>query len=109
MAKRKKEMSQEEVEISRIVLPKGNQVFGVVLQLLGSGRMMVRCSDGKDRICRIPGKIRRRLWIKPGDVILVQPWQVQGDKKGDIVVRYTPTQINWLKRRGILEKDFDII
>ena len=106
---KKKELTQEELEISRITLPKGNQVFGVVIQLLGSGRMLVRCSDGKERICRIPGRIRRKLWIKPGDIILVEPWPVQGDKKGDMIVRYTPTQINWLKKKGLIPEDFEIL
>ncbi len=95
-----KEKTQEEIEIERIRIPKENEVFGIVEQMLGGDRMLVNCEDGKERICRIPGKLRKRVWIKPGDLILVQPWKIQGDKRGDVIFRYTPTQVNWLKKKG---------
>ena len=95
-----KEKTKEEAEIERIRIPKENEVFGRVEQMLGGDRMLVVCEDGKERICRIPGKLRKRVWIKPGDLILVQPWKIQGDRRGDVIFRYTPTQVNWLKKKG---------
>jgi translation initiation factor 1A len=83
-------------------MPKDNEVFGVVERMLGASRMQVRCKDDKVRICRIPGKIRRKIWIKEGDVVLVKPWDVQGDEKGDVVWRYTKPQVNRLINKGVL-------
>ncbi len=103
--KKKNEMTQEEIEISRIRYPTGNEVFGIVEERLPGDKMRIKCSDGKTRICRIPGKIRKRVWIKVGDVVLVQPWKVMTDKRGDIVFRYTQTQINWLKRNGYVKDE----
>jgi translation initiation factor 1A len=96
----KKKLSQEEIEIAKIRIPKGNEVLGVVESLVGGDKAMVKCDDGKNRICRIPGRLRKRVWISPGDVILVEPWKVETEKKGDIVFKYTPTQVSWLKKKG---------
>ncbi len=77
-------------------------MLGVVEQMLGASRMLVRCSDGKTRIARVPGKIKRRMWIKEGDVVIVKPWIVQSDKKADIVYRYTKTQVDRLQSAGLI-------
>ncbi len=95
-------------EIIRVPLPdrsKG-QLFGVIEQALGAGWMDVRCEDGKVRRCRIPGKLKRRMWMRVGDVVIVQPWPVQTDERGDIVYRYTRTQVDWLLRKGKISQDF---
>jgi len=99
----KKEMTQEEMEIARIRLPKEGEVIGIVEMMLGGDKMKVICDDGKTRICRIPGKLRKRVWVGAGDMVLVQPWKVQTDERGDIIFRYTPTQANWLRRKGYLK------
>ena len=60
----KGEEISEEGEIIRVRMPRRGQVLGEVEQLLGDRRMSVKCTDGHTRLCRIPGKIRRRIWIK---------------------------------------------
>ena len=74
-----------EEEIVRIKLPKHNQSLGIVDQRLGASRMKVKCLDGKTRICRIPGRLKRKLWVREEDIVLVEPWELGGDKKGDII------------------------
>ncbi len=66
-------MAQEEQgqEVIRVRFPKGNEVIGLLEQRLGSSRNNVKCLDGKTRICRIPGRLRKRLWVRPGDLVLV--------------------------------------
>jgi len=93
----------EEFQI-RVPLPKGREVFGLVEQRLGSSRMKVRCLDGKQRICRIPGRLKRTLWVRENDVVVVEPWEFGGDDKGDIVYKYRPIQVQWLKSKGHLKK-----
>jgi|SRR3989338_8634965 len=107
MSKKKEEEARQEQmqqEISRIKLPRGREVFGVLEQRLGASRMRVRCLDGKTRICRIPGRLKRRLWVREGDILVVEPWEFSGEEKGDIVYKYTPTQIYFLKNKGYLKK-----
>lgn len=61
---------------------------------------MVKCTDGKVRLCRIRGKMKRRVWIRMNDTVLVAPWDFQSDKRGDIVWRYTKAQAESLKSEG---------
>lgn len=100
---KREEPPQEEIEISRIKLPHQGEVLGIVEQLVGGDKLKVRCDDGNIRICRIPGRLRKRVWIKSGDLILVQPWSVQSNERGDVIFRYTPTQANWLQRKGYVK------
>jgi len=37
------------------------------------------------------------------DVVLVKPWELQGDSKGDIIFKYTKAQAGWLRRKGYLD------
>lgn len=78
-------------------LPKENETLGIVIGLMGGSRMRVTCKDGKERMCRIPGRMKNKVWVKEGDVVIVEPHEIEGDKKGDIVWRYNPIQARWLK------------
>jgi len=64
--------------------------------------MLVKCIDGKTRNCRVPGRLKRRLWLREGNIIIVEPWEFD-DGKGDILFKYNPTQVQWLKRKGYLK------
>ena len=99
------ERKQRELdEMRRTPLPREGQILGICEQRVGGSRMRVRCWDGKTRICRIPGRLKRRLWIREGDVLLIEPWELNQDTKGDVVFKYKPVQVNVLKRKGILKK-----
>lgn len=101
--KKKKTREVNGEEIIRTRVPKGDEVFGIVEQLLGYCKMYVRCSDNKIRICRVPGRLQRYMWIKRGDFVLIKPWEVQSDKRGDVLYKYTRTQVYWLKSKGLLK------
>ncbi|MFH0874377.1 MAG: translation initiation factor eIF-1A [archaeon] len=96
-------------EIRRVHLPRGIQVLGLLDRRLGGSRCSIRCMDGKTRVCRIPGRLKRSLWVREGDIVLVEPWELAKDDKGDIIFKYTRGQVELLKRRGLLAKldEFD--
>ena len=87
-----------EQELNTLVLPSPNDVLGVAVKLLGFDRVLVKCQDGHERLCRIRGKMKRRVWIREGDVVLVSPWDFQSDKRGDLIWRYTRAQAEQLRR-----------
>ncbi|KYH39153.1 MAG: translation initiation factor eIF-1A [Candidatus Hecatellales archaeon B24] len=93
---KRKVLSEE--ELKELVLPGEGQVLGVVTKMLGYDRVMVTGNDGKERLCRISGKLKRRVWIREGDIVLVSPWDFQRDTRGDIVWRYTKNQAEWLRK-----------
>lgn len=103
MGKDKNQPTQEEIEISRIRVPRQNEVLAVVESMVGGDRLRAKCDDGNERICRIPGKMRKRIWIRAGDLILVEPWVVQSNERGDVAFKYTSTQANWLRRKGYVK------
>ena len=96
-------------EFVRVRLPhkKDGEIFGIADQLLGASRIKVMCADGKSRMGRIPGKIKKRMWIREGDLLIVQPWEFQ-DVKANILYRYTKTQSMYLSRKKMLPKAIDI-
>jgi translation initiation factor 1A len=91
-----------EVDLGNIQLPVANDVLGIATKMLGNDRLLVNCQDGRQRLCRIRGKIKRRIWIRVGDVVLVSPWDFQADKRGDIMYRYRRNETAWLRNKGIL-------
>ncbi len=96
--------SEGEQQIFRVKLPRGKQTFGVLEQRLGGSRMRVRCMDGKVRICRVPGRLKKKLWVREGDILLIEPWLLGGDEKGDVIFKYTSNQADWLRKNGYLKE-----
>ena len=109
MDQRKKQKYQEEQpQIMRAPLPKGREVIGIIEQRYGGNKMKVNCLDGKERNCRVPGRLKRKLWLRPNDVVIIEPWELD-DTKGDVLLKYHSNQIEWLKRNDYIkteEKEF---
>ena len=93
----------------RVPLPnrKVNEMFAIADQILGGRRVRAVCEDGDSRLARIPGKMRRRQWVREGDLIVVQPWDFQ-DEKANVCMRYTKTQSLYLSRKGVLPEIVDL-
>ena len=92
-----------EEEIIRVRMPNKGELLGTVLSLLGGGRMEVKCDDGFNRVCRIPGRMRRKIWVRVGDLVLVQPWEVQSQERADVIWKYSKAQSAWLEKKGYLK------
>ena len=98
-----KKGNSNEGEVVRVRLPRGNQTLGLLEQRLGASRTRIKCIDGHTRICRIPGRLKRYLWVREGDIVLVEPWELNGDEKGDILYKYRRNQVNMLRKKGYLK------
>ncbi|HLD00589.1 MAG TPA: translation initiation factor eIF-1A [Candidatus Nanoarchaeia archaeon] len=95
---------EEETPVIRVRIPQGKEVLGLVQTRLGGSRMKVLCLDGKERICRIPGRLRRALWVREKDVVIIEPWELGGDNKGDVVYKYrSKAEVDFLKKKGLLK------
>lgn len=93
----------------RVPLPnrKVNEMFAIADVILGGRRVRSICEDGQTRLARIPGKMRRRQWVREGDLITLQPWEFQ-DEKANVCMRYTKTQSLYLSRKGVLPEIVDL-
>ncbi len=94
----------EEGEVLRVKTPRGREVMGIVDIRLGMGKSRIRCFDGKERICKVPGAKKRRLWVRPNDTVIVEPWEFGGDAKGNIIYKYRPIEVSWLKKKGFFKE-----
>lgn len=97
-------MEQQE-EVVRVRLPRDDELIGEIVEMLGASRYKVACTDGRVRICRIPGKLRRVLRglignLHVGDLLLIKPWSIEPAEKGDVEWIYTRTQAAWLRKKG---------
>ena len=104
MKSKKNKNRQNEEKIIRVRLPKGEEVIGIIEQRLGGNKMFVNCLDGKKRNCRVPGRLKRALWLRPGDVVIIEPWELDKDR-GDVIFKYRTNQIEWLKGKGYLKSE----
>ncbi|MFX1257159.1 MAG: translation initiation factor eIF-1A [Promethearchaeota archaeon] len=125
MAKKKKKQGKrgkshsastpQEIVPSRIKMPfrKNGEMFARVVDIYGNDRMEVFCEDGKHRVGRIRGKIKKRVWIRKGDLVVVNPWEFETETKDklskcEISWRYTKSEISWLTRNNRIPSILDI-
>ncbi|WP_313693649.1 translation initiation factor eIF-1A [Halorarum halobium] len=80
-------------------MPDDDEVFAEVTNMLGANRVKVRCADGTERTARIPGRMQKRIWIREGDIVLVEPWDWQ-DEKADVAWRYEKAEADQLREEG---------
>jgi len=90
-----------EAHLKELVLPEQGELLGRVQKISGGNQVLVRCTDGVVRLCRIRGKMKRRMWIREGDVVLVSPWDFD-PKRADIVWRYIKDHADWLENNGYM-------
>mmetsp|Transcript_49806 Transcript_49806/g.75778 ORF Transcript_49806/g.75778 Transcript_49806/m.75778 type:complete len:158 (-) Transcript_49806:88-561(-) len=83
------------------------QEYAQVLRMLGNGRIEATCFDGQKRLCTIRGKMRRRVWINAGDIILLGLRDYQDDK-ADVILKYSADEARRLKSFGELPESAKI-
>lgn len=92
-------------ELVRVKTPNraDGEMYGIIIQMLGFDRVRVRCEDGEIRIGRIPGRMKKRVWMRVGDTVVIIPWDFQTEEKCDVIYRYRGNELDWLQKRGLLK------
>jgi translation initiation factor 1A len=93
--------TDEQFAPRRVRQPRKGQVIGLVIERLGGNRMSVKSIDGKTRNCRVPGRFKRRFWLRAGDPVIIEPWP-DDDSKADIVHQYKKGEKFQILKSGIL-------
>ncbi|MFZ0830750.1 MAG: translation initiation factor eIF-1A [Thermoplasmata archaeon] len=96
-------------EVGRLPLPRRDrgEIFGVASQLMGAARIRVMCEDNLSRMGRITGKMKKKMWVREGDLLILRPWGFQ-EGKCDILFRYSRTQATYLARRDLLPSSVNV-
>jgi translation initiation factor 1A len=104
MVKKKKGMREEKSDTFPLPNEEEGTMLCVVQQNIGGGFLQVLCTDEQVYKAWIPGKMRRRVWMREGDVILFLPWGTR-DMKGEVVYRYSRDQVKKLIEMGLLPEE----
>ena len=75
--------------------------------MLGNGRVRVKCFDEVERVGHIRGKMKKKVWIGCGDLVMCSLRQFQKDKC-DIILKYSPDEIRQLKAMKEVPEDYQI-
>ncbi|THW19738.1 nucleic acid-binding protein [Aureobasidium pullulans] len=81
--------------------------YAQVVKMLGNGRLEAQCFDGEKRLGHIRGKLRKKVWINQGDIILLSLRDYQ-DEKGDVILKYNADEARSLKAYGELPESAKI-
>ncbi len=110
----KKHNKKQSTNIQRELLLKSDGMeYATVIQVLGNGRMRLRCFDGKERLGILRGAMHKRVWVSVGDLVLAGLREFE-DGKCDIVHKYTPEEARTIgpsdEEKAVEEDDivFDI-
>jgi len=68
---KKKAKTDEGAAAALMIERQADQQVARVTKVLGNRNMQCYCNDNKVRICRVRGKLRNRVYIEQGDVVLI--------------------------------------
>uniref|UniRef100_A0A7S0WGT9 Eukaryotic translation initiation factor 4C n=1 Tax=Hemiselmis tepida TaxID=464990 RepID=A0A7S0WGT9_9CRYP len=106
--KNKKKINRDlEKEKGELIFKEIGQEYAQILRMLGNGRCETYCFDGIKRLCHIRGKMRKKIWINIGDIVLIGIRDFQ-DQKGDIILKYSSGEARSLKAYGELPSSIQI-
>jgi len=99
--KNRRRGKNENEEKRELQFKEDGQEYAQVLTMLGNGRLKAACFDGTNRLCHIRGKLRKKVWVNQGDIVLVGLRDYQNDK-ADVILRYSADEARNLKAYGEL-------
>lgn len=92
------------VKVTILCIPFLPEEYAQVVKMLGNGRLEALSYDGTRRLALIRGKMRKKVWISQGDIILLSLRDFQ-DNKADVIMKYTPDEARALKSQGELPEN----
>nr|CAG8583488.1 7086_t:CDS:2 [Entrophospora candida] len=104
---RRRGKNENESEKRELVFKEDGQEYAQVIKMLGNGRLEAQCFDGEKRLAHIRGKLRKKVWINQGDIILISLRDYQ-DSKADVILKYTTEEARNLKAYGELPENAKI-
>ncbi|GAO51463.1 hypothetical protein G7K_5563-t1 [Saitoella complicata NRRL Y-17804] len=104
---RRRGKNENEDEKRELVFKEDGQEYAQVTKMLGNGRLEAMCFDGERRLAHIRGKLRKKVWINQGDIILLSLREYQ-DEKADVIQKYNADEARNLKAYGELPENAKI-
>mmetsp|Transcript_16092 Transcript_16092/g.41356 ORF Transcript_16092/g.41356 Transcript_16092/m.41356 type:complete len:141 (-) Transcript_16092:351-773(-) len=104
---RRRGKNDNEDDKRELIFKEEGQEYAQITKMLGNGRCDSVCFDGVKRLCHIRGKLRKKVWINNGDIVLVGLRDFQ-DEKADIILKYSPEEARNLKKYGEIPETTEV-
>nr|UXY87336.1 eukaryotic translation initiation factor 1A [Cryptomonas sp.] len=104
---KKRLLKSDNREKRELIFKEDGQEYAQIIKMLGNGRCEAYCFDGIKRLCHIRGKLRKKVWINTGDVVLIGLRDFQ-TRKGDIILKYSIDESRCLKAYGELPNNIPL-
>ena len=106
--KHKKYKKNREGEIKKKLIKKDSeQEYAFLLERKGGPIMSLKLLDGRNVLGVVRGKMRRRVWMNPGDILLVAKRDFQYNKV-DIIGKYSDDEVRKLVKEKEITKAFSL-
>lgn len=105
--KNRRRGKNENDEKRELIFKEDGQEYAQVLRMLGNGRLEAQCIDGVKRLCHIRGKMRKKVWVNTGDIVLLGLRDFQ-DEKADVILKYMSDEARSLKAYGELPESIRV-
>jgi translation initiation factor 1A len=102
--KKKNNKGSKRVRDTTLYLKELGQEYAQIIKIMGNCRFGCLCLDGKERIGKICGRMKKRCkWMKVtiDDIVLVSLRDFD-DENVDIILKYDVPQIRKLKKMGLI-------
>ncbi|KAK9470832.1 nucleic acid-binding protein [Dipodascopsis tothii] len=104
---RRRGKNENDDEKRELTFKEDGQEYAQVTKMLGNGRLEAQCYDGEKRLAHIRGKLRKKVWINQGDIILLSLREFQ-DNQADVILKYNADEARSLKNYGELPESAKI-
>lgn len=81
------------------------QEYAKMIKMLGDRRIMVMLPDKTEVMAIIPGKFRKRCWMKNGDTLIVSRRDFQ-ESKWDVCYKYNEDEVRLLIKKDEIPSFF---
>ena len=98
--KRNKNIAQENRN-TRFKDEDESQEYAQITSALGNCRFDVLCFDGKSRLAIMCGKMKKRVFVNQGELVLVSLRELQ-DSKCDIIHKYNDSDIQKFRQKKMI-------
>lgn len=82
-----------------LILAGDMEEYAKVIKCLGDRRLIIVLPDSTEMIALIPGRFRKRVWMVPSDIVLVQRRDFQ-EGRVDIIHKYKSDEVSKLHKQG---------
>ena len=103
--KNSKNKNKISLDKRELLFPDDTQEYAKIIKLLGDRRITVILDDQTEVLAVIPGKFRKRCWMKIGDIIIVSKREFQ-ESKYDVCYKYNEDEVRILAKNNEIPEFF---